>query len=298
MDKQYICECGKIFTNPQSFNGHKSHCKEHLGEEKYNKNLKDNTDRLVASSKKRSLDLIREKQEKYNQWLSEQHKCEKCGKVITEKYGSGRFCSKSCANSRQHSEETKNKMSIANKGKIPYNKNKILSKTIYYCSICGKQLRRKTKTGFCQDCLNNSDVGKQYRADIGKVIQEKLIASGKHIGWQSRNILSYPEKFWISVLNNNNIPFQPNYPIKQKDNVNYYFLDFYIEKNDKKIDLEIDGKQHKYEDRIWHDIIRDEYIKSLGYIIYRIDWNEINSKNGKQLIETKIKDFIDFYNLV
>lgn len=25
----YKCECGKEFDNPQSFNGHKSHCKIH-----------------------------------------------------------------------------------------------------------------------------------------------------------------------------------------------------------------------------------------------------------------------------
>ena len=28
--KQYICECGKIFENAQSYNGHKSHCIIHL----------------------------------------------------------------------------------------------------------------------------------------------------------------------------------------------------------------------------------------------------------------------------
>ena len=27
---KYICECGKEFDNPQSFNGHKSHCVFHL----------------------------------------------------------------------------------------------------------------------------------------------------------------------------------------------------------------------------------------------------------------------------
>lgn len=48
-----------------------------------------------------------------------------------------------------------------------------------------------------------------------------------------------------------------------------YFLDFLIEKNGKKIDLEIDGKQHK--DRKDHDKERDEYLTNLGYIIYRID---------------------------
>lgn len=27
----YICECGETFDKPNNFNGHKSHCKVHLG---------------------------------------------------------------------------------------------------------------------------------------------------------------------------------------------------------------------------------------------------------------------------
>lgn len=37
--------------------------------------------------------------------------CEKCGKEVYEKYGSGRFCSRQCANSRTHTQEIKNKIS-------------------------------------------------------------------------------------------------------------------------------------------------------------------------------------------
>ena len=94
---------------------------------------------------------------------------------------------------------------------------------------------------------------------------------GTGIYWQSRNIQSYPEKFWQSVLINNNIVFEgPNKAIKKKDGKNNYFLDFYIEKNNKKIDLEIDGKQHEYVDRNESDKIRDEYLSSLNYIVYRV----------------------------
>lgn len=32
----YVCVCGREFTKSQSFNAHKSHCKLHLGEAKYN----------------------------------------------------------------------------------------------------------------------------------------------------------------------------------------------------------------------------------------------------------------------
>lgn len=46
--------------------------------------------------------------------------CEKCGKEVTEKYGSGRFCSRQCANSRTFSEESRIKKSVANKGLIAY----------------------------------------------------------------------------------------------------------------------------------------------------------------------------------
>ena len=79
---------------------------------------------------------------------------------------------------------------------------------------------------------------------------------------------------------------------------NKYFLDFYIVKNDVEIDLEIDGKQHKYEDRLEHDKIRDEYISSKNIIVYRIEWNEIKSENGSLLMKQKIDDFITFYNSI
>lgn len=39
------------------------------------------------------------------------HYCEKCNKLIEKKFGSGRFCSKKCANSYIHSKEIKDKIS-------------------------------------------------------------------------------------------------------------------------------------------------------------------------------------------
>lgn len=51
--------------------------------------------------------------------------CEKCGEAHDGSYGIGRFCSKACANSREHSEETKEKISENTKPKT-YNINTIL----------------------------------------------------------------------------------------------------------------------------------------------------------------------------
>ena len=75
-----------------------------------------------------------------------------------------------------------------------------------------------------------------------------------------------------------------------------YFLDFYIEIGDRKIDLEIDGKQHKYKDRQESDIKRDNFLISKGYEVYRIDWNEINTENGKKLMKNKINQFLNYIN--
>lgn len=72
-------------------------------------------------------------------------------------------------------------------------------------------------------------------------------------------------------------------------------MDFFIEKNGVKIDLEIDGKQHLYEDRKIHDKERDEFLTEKGYIIYRVPWNEINSEEGKLLMKNKINDFLTFF---
>jgi len=70
-----------------------------------------------------------------------------------------------------------------------------------------------------------------------------------------------------------------------------YFLDFKLPKN---VDLEIDGSQHQY--RTESDNRRDELISSIGYKIYRISWNDINSSAGKNLMKQKIDKFLKWYN--
>lgn len=54
--------------------------------------------------------------------------CEKCGKVTEEKFGSGRFCSRACANTRVHSAETKERI-----------RQGINKQTICQCQFCGKE---------------------------------------------------------------------------------------------------------------------------------------------------------------
>jgi hypothetical protein len=115
-DKQkiYTCECGKIFNNPQAFNGHKSNCREHLGEEKYlaaKKRREEASLKAKEAIHQKSIEFHKSKDEELIKWKSEGYRCEKCGKIMTEKFGSGRFCSTECAHSKSHSDETRLKMS-------------------------------------------------------------------------------------------------------------------------------------------------------------------------------------------
>ena len=216
--------------------------------------------------------------------------CLQCGKEIVGKNKNRKkFCNSSCAatfnnKGRIHSKETKEKIS---KSRV-----KTLEKEVV-CLCCGKVFKiylnengSFSKRKYCSDeCRKKSSNEK-----ISLLIKEKVI-NGTHKGWKTRNIISYPENFWMKVLNNNSISFHKEYHIDNK-----YFLDFFIEKNEFKIDLEIDGKQHLYEDRKLHDIERDKYLTEKGYIVYRIPWNEINSEQGKEKMKQKIEDFLTFFN--
>ena len=172
----YICECGKEFDNPQKFNGHKQGCKVHL-ELKYGSieayyAIKNRGHAAGVETKKKQ--AANHKAQREIDWISEQHTCERCGKVMTEKYGSGRFCSRSCANSREFSVETNLKRSkttaktIIDKNLLNYQNNP------NFCVICNQPLpysKRFNKT-CCKACKL------VYQSDIMKnVIKE----SGLHL---------------------------------------------------------------------------------------------------------------------
>ena len=233
--------------------------------------------------------------------------CLNCGGEITgEDRFKRKFCCQSCAasyNNKQRepiAEEQKKKtsetllkknadklgLSLEEYLSIPRTNNRKL-KVKCVCKICGKEfLSKNPNAKYCSSKCSGADPSiKQKLKD--KVEERKK--AGTFSGWQSRNITSYPEQFWIKVLDDHNISY-----IREDFSTKKYFLDFLIEKNGKKIDLEIDGKQHK--DRKDHDKERDEYLINLGYIIYRIDWNSINNQKGKNLMKSKIEKFLDFYD--
>lgn len=224
--------------------------------------------------------------------------CKCCGKPLSYEDKHKTFCNSSCAASYNNlkrvrkpwSEEQRHNLS--EKVLVKY-QTKEPSQTTYVprklvCKCCGKEfISQRLPSGkyssskFCSDecrTLNNIEIGK--RAII--INKEK----GTWKPWQSRNISSYPERFFETVLNNNSIEF-----VREKY-VDGYFLDFYIEWNDRKIDLEIDGGQHEAEKD--HDQIRDKFLNDKGFEVYRIPWNSINSELGKAKMKDKIDEFLGY----
>lgn len=117
-------------------------------------------------------------------------------------------------------------------------------------------------------------------------------SEGRAQTWTSRNIRSYPELFFEGVLFNNNLieHCSIEHPIKAPKKT--YLLDFYFP--EKKIDLEIDGQQHRF--RQDEDFERDEFLKGEGITVYRIPWKSINDDLGKQYITEEIQKFLEFYD--
>ena len=267
MTKEYVCECGKIYTNPQSYNGHKRHCKIHLLKSgKLDKILDADKRAALHTSQTQKRQHQEKKQKELNQWVSEKHTCEKCGKVMIEKFGSGRFCSKSCANGHKKSDESKIKVSESLRG----------------YKLSEKQIQELLKPKIHKPKY-------VYKGpQLPELQKEKL-----EPGFFPRDRLSYAEKFWKIVLDNNHITYQHDFVVhKPKGGQGVYRLDFLIDD----IDVEIDGEQHLKKHVKEKDIKRDTYLKSLGYIIYRIKWvNPYNDKN-KQIVNQQIEDLFNFIN--
>lgn len=233
-------------------------------------------------------------------------KCENCETNHDGTYGSGRFCTSKCARGFS----TKGKRSLINEkvskkliGSVPHNKGIVSELTLkkeIECPYCKeifmqKHYKQKLCSRKCQ---------RQYRTEESKIKislkAKERVANGTHSGWQTRNVRSYAEKFFETVLNNNKLTYSVEKVIKKRDlgidsDANY-FLDFYFE--DIKLDLEIDGKQHEYEDRIIADKERDGLLSKIGIQVYRIKWKNPNTEKNKEYMKEHINKFLLFYKIL
>lgn len=199
------------FDNPQKFNGHKSHCKVHLGDIKFeNRRNQLNEARQLLVSKFENL-----RKQSDQTWIFEQHSCEKCGKIMTEKVGSGRFCSRSCANGRPHSEESKKKTSKSlyeSKEKQHIKFVSIYERNKSCCVICNKPLsyenRERVTCG--EDCLHKLLSKKRSDTIKYKGVSSSVRSNYKYGTYKGMQCDSSWELAFVLYNMDHNIPFKRN----------------------------------------------------------------------------------------
>jgi very-short-patch-repair endonuclease len=215
--------------------------------------------------------------------------CKKLFKSTTHKTHK-KCCSRNCASHHSHSYVDTKKLS--NKMKRLFREGKIISKKKSNiedrkCCICEITFKipvwekRKTCSKGCNTKLARKISTKRY---IDRV------QNGTWTTWRKRAEPSYPEKFFMKVLENNDIPYEYEFPIKQ------YSIDFAI--HGKKIALEIDGQQHRLEERQKSDKNKDDVLKSNGWNVYRIKWDGDHTNSRKEYLKEEIDKFVSFYNTI
>lgn len=218
-------------------------------------------------------------QQQLDQWISEKHTCEHCGKLMTEKYGSGRFCCKACANTRKPSIEQRAKTS---KSVQEYyythertaNQKAAIRKlgsrqrdhrhNIVQCCWCGKSIditgKKKTKSGryYCNGTCRNLHLNKL-----------------KEIGGINNGLnVSNWELIFRNLLNKYSIPFEAN---KRDLLPSGLEVDFWLPEQQVAVELNgiwhysikpYNGNEEKFKKRLEKDQQKIAEITQLGYKLY------------------------------
>lgn len=203
-------------------------------------------------------------------------RCPQCGKIFNSKEsrkGKQITCSRKCSNfffaKKRMTKETREKISISVQ-KYLLSRNQTGAKSVEKirpnsqivaknCAKCGGVFEAKKNVKYCsRECRLLIRKEEGYRKKIS-VAQKERVKKGIHVGWKTRNIESYPEKYFKQCLENEKINYEFNFPIAKKalglDGASCYFLDFYFPNAN--LNLEIDGKQHDLPERKASDETRD-----------------------------------------
>ena len=204
--------------------------------------------------------------------------CPVCGIIFEVTIGKPKqqtTCSHSCSNTfyNRHTTSSRDKISKSLK---KYFKNKpIVNRIRIKLPILHTKICKSCKTPFYTNDIHG-------RKTCSQECRIRLTS------WKSRKIRSYPELFFENVLIKNKIPYTCEL------NCGKYFIDFAIHLADRKIALEVDGKQHLMEDRKQKDKEKDKYLSESGWLVYRINWKSINTDAGKKYIQNEIQKFVRF----
>jgi very-short-patch-repair endonuclease len=147
------------------------------------------------------------------------------------------------------------------------------------CVTCQKSFKGKFGQKNCgRECSGKTN---------GVKAAATMKVRGTHAGWHNRKgERSYPERYFEDVFEKEGITgWQPD------KKVGRWFIDFAF--SDRMIAVEIDGRQHKIEDRAASDKLKDEYLRSQGWEVIRVDWFNPRTQSGKDKLHPQVKALLD-----
>ena len=140
-------------------------------------------------------------------------KCEniKCNKEHDGSFGSGRFCSRSCANSRTHTEETRKRISVSLGGDGKINKDDTK------CEWCDKKLGRhqqKYCSLFCSYEHKKEKTDKRIEGQVDKPdrLKEYIIKNEGEVCKKCGQLPKWKGKILVLQLDHINGDSDNNYP--------------------------------------------------------------------------------------
>lgn len=170
--------------------------------------------------------------------------CERCGKIVEQPFGSGRYCSRTCANIRIKSEETKEKVRKAVLKAIKPKQD--LRESIYYknpnhCKCCGKILKYSKRHHFfcsdkCENLIRSEWAKKRHLGGITKGHGSGIAGKYKGIRCDSKYELAY-----LVYCLENNIKIKRNKKsfkyLSYDAKIHNYYPDFYLENSKTYVEL-------------------------------------------------------------
>ena len=173
--------------------------------------------------------------------------CERCGKETLEKFGSGRFCSRACANKREHSEETKKKISESVKANPSGAILKQMDGTlIRYRATLENGKLEEVECPVCKKLfLIYKSIPKKYCSNdcwrkVSGGFREGSVKNHKHGWYEGFHYDSSWELIWIKWAITNNVKFERNktgFPYIFKGEQHLYYPDFYLPDTDEYVEI-------------------------------------------------------------
>ena len=286
--------CDKEFEKSTAMAGHISHCEKNPNKDKNCKSWQNSFNKISKTIKEKNVQYKQLHPEKY---IIQEYKCncEKCGKeyvinVTQDQFEKGMYkkrCSSSCAHSRIHTNETKEKISKSTKLSA--------HKKLRICKCCGKQYTFikgiTTKMVCSKEC---SEYMRTHRKEfLSEDTIKKLSEAGKKAANNSFNLKRSKAEIYFANLCKNKY----NNVLTNERIFNGWDADIILP--DFKIAVLYNGKWH-YEEiskkvslaQIQNrDKIKIKEIENCNYVPYIIkDLNKFN----KEFVEEQFKIFSNY----